>query len=54
MQVACTEHLNLPSFAILENKPGKMLVKTFSPVPTGDYALWFLCFLVFFFFPLIK
>lgn len=39
MQVACTEHLNLPSFAILENKPGKMLVKTFSPVPTGDYAL---------------
>lgn len=39
MQVACTKHLNLPSFAILEHKPGEMPVKTFSPVPTGDYAL---------------
>lgn len=50
MQVACTEHLNLPSFAILKNKPGEMSVKTFSPVPTGDYALWFVNFLFLFFF----
>lgn len=39
MQVACTEHLNVPSFAALEHKPGEMSVKIFSPVPTGDYAL---------------
>lgn len=50
MQVACSEHLNLPSFATLKHKPGEMSVKTFSPVPTGDYAFWFISEGFFYFF----